>query len=129
MPTKGYQTLTLKSEVFEKLVGAYEKKKRDLIMEDIKSYTAYAQKLLEKAIEQDSIEGRFEIQSMEGDVIQLKDYYKMKNVELVIKQNKVYCRSDESGDCDHVGFVLSDPHVLKRATELGVKLRKAIQET
>ena len=125
MPTKGYQTITLKTSIFDKLVEAYEKEKRDLIMEDIKSYTAYAQKLLEKAIEQDTIEGRFGILSMDGDAIQVKDYYKMKNAEVIIRQNKVFCRLDGSGDCDHVGFVLSDPHVIKRASEVGVRLRKA----
>ncbi|HXQ92903.1 MAG TPA: hypothetical protein VN739_07830 [Nitrososphaerales archaeon] len=125
MPTKGYQTITLKTSIFDKLVEAYERKKRDLIMEDIKSYTAYAQKLLEKAIEQDSIEGRFEIQGRQDDTIQVKDYYKLRNAEVVFRQNKVYCRLDESGDCDHVGFVLSDPGVVRRATELGVRLRKA----
>ena len=62
---------------------------------------------------------------MQDDVIQVKDYYKLKNAEIVIRQNKVYCRLDESGDCDHVGFVLSDPAVIRRARELGVKLRKA----
>jgi uncharacterized protein (UPF0297 family) len=125
MPHKGYQTITLRTSIFDKLVEAYEKRKRDLIMEDIKSYTAYAQKLLEKAIEQDTIEGRFDILSMDGNTIQVKDYYKMKNAEVVILQNKVYCRLDESGDCDHVGFVLSDPSVIRRATDLGVRLRKA----
>lgn len=39
----------------------------------------------------------------------------------------VYCRHDRSGDCDHVGFVLADVYVIKRAKELGVKLRKAEQ--
>jgi hypothetical protein len=125
MPKYGYQTLTLKSSLIEKLVEAYEKKKRDLIMEDIKSYTAYAQKLLDKAIEQDTLEGRFAITDWIDDKVVVRDYYKVKNAEVQIKGGKVYCLLDESGDCDHVGYVLSDPRVVKRAKELGVKLRKA----
>ena len=125
MPTRGYQTITLKSTVYAKLLDAYERKKRDLIMEDIKSYTGYAQKLLERAIEQDILEGRFSIRAKEQDKIFVEDYYKMKNAEVVIRGGKVYCRLDGTGDCDHVGFVLSDPDVIKRAKELGVKLRKA----
>ena len=93
-------------------------------MEDIKSYTAYAQKLLEKAIEQDMFEGRFEILTFDGDMVLVKDHYKLKSAEVVIRQSRLYCRLDESGDCDHVGYVLSDPFVLKRAKELGVTLRK-----
>ena len=82
---------------------------------------------LEKAIEQDTIEGRFEIRSFDGDSILVKDYFKGKDAEVVIRQSRLFCRLDESGDCDHVGYVLSDPTVLKRANQLGVKLRKATQ--
>lgn len=115
MPSKGYQTLTLKVAVFAKLVDAYEKKKRDLIIEDIKSYTAYAQKLLEKAIEQDILEGRFEIEVRIHDKVVVIDHYRGKTAEVQIKQRKLFCLFDQTGDCDHVGFVLSDPSVLKRA--------------
>ena len=125
MPTKGYQTITLKNTVYAKLVDAYERKKRDLIMEDIKSYTGYAQRLLARAIEQDTLEGRFKIVSKEDDKIFVRDYYKLKTAEVVIKSGRVYCRLDQSGGCDHVGFVLSDPIVIKMAKELGVKLRSA----
>lgn len=97
-------------------------------MEDIKSYTAYAQKLLDKAIEQDTLEGRFEIFSFDGDIVSVRDYFRRKDAEVVIRQSKVFCRLDESGDCDHVGYVLSDPTVLKRAKQLGVRLRKATAE-
>jgi len=110
--------------VYAKLVDAYERKKRDLVMEDIKSFTAYAQKLLEKAIEQDVLEGRFEISDRIENKIIVKDYYKQKTGEVIIRQGRLYCLLDNSGDCDHVGFVLSDPGVIKRAKELGVKLRK-----
>ena len=94
-------------------------------MEDIKSYTAYAQKLLDKAIEQETLEGRFQITDNIDDKIVVRDYYRVKNAEVQIKGGRVYCLLDESSDCDHIGFVLSDPRVIKRAKELGVKLRKA----
>ena len=125
MPLRGYQTITLKQITFDKLVDAYEKRKRDLIMEDIKSYTAYAQKLLERSIEQDLLEGRFEIAEKYENKVLVKDYFRMRNAEIVIRGNRVFCELDKTGDCDHVGFVLSDPYVVKRAKELGVKLRKA----
>lgn len=125
LPKSGYQTITLRSTLFEKLVETYERKKRDLIMEDVKSYTAYAQKLLDRAIEQDTLEGRFEIIDRVDNRVVVKDYYKVKRVEVEIKNGRVYCLLDESSDCDHVGYVLSDPSVIKRARELGVKLRKA----
>jgi hypothetical protein len=127
MPTKGYQTLTLKSSVFAKLVDAYEKKKRDLVMEDIKSFTAYAQKILEKGIEQDILEGRFEIIERFENTIVVMDYFRGKSAEVSInKRGKLFCELDRESNCDHVGFVLSDPSVIKRARKLGVKLRKSM---
>jgi hypothetical protein len=126
LPTKGYQTITVKESVYAKLVDAYERKKRDLIMEDIKSYTSYAQKLLEFAIEQDTLEGRFRMISFDDNVIRVRDYFRQKDAEVeIIEKSKVYCRLDETGNCDHVGFVLANPLVVRRAKELGVKLRKA----
>ena len=110
--------------VYAKLIDAYEKRKRDLIMEDIKSYTAYAQRLLEKSIEQDTLEGRFRIADRYENTVVVRDYYRVKNAEVVIKSGKLFCELDRTGDCDHVGFILSDPQVIKRAKELGVKLRR-----
>lgn len=125
MPTKGYQTLTLKSSVFAKLVDAYEKKKRDLVMEDIKSFTAYAQKILEKGIEQDVLEGRFEITERFESTVVVMDYFRRKRAEVLInKKGGLFCELDDESNCDHIGFVLSDPSVIKRARELGVRLRK-----
>jgi hypothetical protein len=127
LPNRGYQTITLKTSVYAKLVDAYEQKKRDLVMEDIKSYTAYAQKILEKGIEQDVLEGRFEIIERFENTVVVMDFYRRKRVEVHInKKDRLYCELDGAGNCDHVGFVLSDPAVIKRAKELGVKLRKTL---
>lgn len=116
----------MRTELVRKLIETYEGKKRDLVMEDIKSYSAYAQKLLERAIEQDTIEGRFQFVSVEDNTVLVKDYLKAKTAEVVINEkSKVYCRLDATGECEHVGYVLSEPSVIKRAKELGVKLRKA----
>lgn len=128
MPTKGYQTLTLKSNVFAKLADAYEKKKRDLVMEEIKSFTAYAQKILEKGIEQDVLEGRFEITERFENMVVVMDYFRGKHAEILInKRGTLVCELDKKTNCDHVGFVLSDPSVIKRAEELGIKLRKSVR--
>jgi hypothetical protein len=64
--------------------------------------------------------------SLDNNVVYLKDYFRMKDVEVEIREkSKVYCGMDETGNCDHVGFVLANPLVIKRARVLGVKLRKA----
>ena len=123
---KGYQTIQLRESLGKKLKDAYELKKVNLFAkEDIKSYTAYAQKLLERAIDQDILEGRFEIINKFESSVLVKDYYRMKEAEVTLKGGKVFCELDHTSDCDHVGFILSDPEIIKRAQQLGVKLRKA----
>jgi hypothetical protein len=127
MPRQGYQTITVRERVYKKLMDAYQIKKRDLIVEDIKSYTGYAQKLIENGIERDilaSQEGRFEIIERYDNKLMVRDHYRVKYAEVAIRGGRLYCSLDETGDCDHVGFVLSDPDVIRRAKELGVKLRK-----
>ncbi len=122
---KGYQTLQIRETLHQKMKQAYEVKKVDLFAKQgIKSYTAYAQKLLERAVEQDLLEGRFEIMNKFENSVVVRDYYKVKDVEVTLKGGRVSCELDHSSDCDHVGFVLSDPEIIKRAQQLGVKLRK-----
>lgn len=123
---KGYQTIQIRESLQKKLKQAYETKKVDLFAkEDIKSYTAYAQKLLERAIDQDMLEGRFEIINKFENSVSVRDYYKVKDAEVTLKSGKVFCELDHTSDCDHVGFILSDPEIIKRAQQLGVKLRRA----
>lgn len=126
MNLKGYQTIQIPDALQNKLKQAYEIKKVDLFAkENIKSYTAYAQKLLGRAIDQDILEGRFEIINKFESSVSVRDYYKMKEAEVSLKGGKVFCELDHTSDCDHVGFILSDPEIIKRAQQLGVKLRKA----
>jgi hypothetical protein len=122
---KGYKTLQLREELHNKLVEAYEKRKQKLIMENIKSFTAFGQVLLERAIDAELLATRFEIVRMFEGTVVVRDYFRGKDAEVVIKNGKVFCELDDSGSCDHVGFVLHDPLVVKIAQEKGVKLRKA----
>ncbi len=93
-------------------------------MEDIKSYTAYAQMLLDKAIEQKLSKEPFEITDNVDDKIIIRDYYRVKNAEVRIKGGRVYCLLDESSDCDHVGFVLSNPQGDKAGKSSGLNFER-----
>ena len=122
---KGYVTIQIRESLQNKLKEAYELKKVDLFAkENIKSYSAYAQKLLERAIDQDILKGRFEIRNRFENTVTVRDYYRVKDADVTLKEGKVFCELDRSADCDHVGFVLSDPEIIKRAQQLGVKLRR-----
>ena len=123
---KGYATIQNRESLQKKLKEAYELRKVDLFAKQvIRSYTAYAQKLLERAIDQDVLKGRFEIVSRYDDKVEIRDYFKVKDIEVSLRGGRVYCEKDETGECIHTGFVLADPETIRRAQELGIKLRKA----
>lgn len=123
---KGYSTIQIRESLQKKLKEAYELRKVDLFAkQDVKSYTAYAQRLLERAIDQDVLKGRFEIVNRYDDKVQIRDYFKVKDVEVSLSGGRVYCEKDETGECIHTGYVLGDPETIRRAQELGIKLRKA----
>ena len=131
----GQRTVTIGSSAYAILTSAYEKNKVKLLeRENIKTLTEYARARLLRGVEEDILEGRYEILGRYDDTITVMDYYERVKVEVVIQPRggsegtmDVYCRHDRSGDCDHVGFVLADVDVIKRAKELGVRLRKAEQ--
>jgi hypothetical protein len=119
-------TIQIREALQKKLKEAYELKKVDLFAkQDIKSYTAYAQKLLERAVDQDILEGRFAIINRWEDGVEVRDYFRAKDVEVSLKGGRVFCEKDQTGECIHTGYVLADPEIIKRAQELGIKLRKA----
>lgn len=119
-------TIQIREALQKKLREAYELKKVDLFAkQDIKSYTAYAQKLLERAVDQDILEGRFAIINRWEDRVEVRDYYRVKDVEVSLTGGRVFCEKDQTGECIHTGYVLADPEIIKRAQELGIKLRKA----
>lgn len=128
------RTVTIGRSAYATLVSAYEKNKVKLLeRENIRTVTEYARARLLRGVEEDVLEGRFEIVGKSDNTISVMDYYEQVEVEVAIQSSEgggegtmeVYCRHDESGECDHVGFVLADVDVIKRARELGVVLRKA----
>ncbi len=125
--SRSQKTITIGKDVFSTLKETWEKNKATLVAKyDVTTYTAYAQKLIDIGIEQDTVEGRFEITNMFENTILLNDYFLVKqNIEIIIRNAKLFCQKDKTGDCLHVGYVLSSPVIRKRAKELGVKLRRA----
>ena len=127
MPGQTQRVLTLKKELYNQLEEVYEKKKVELFSKHaIKSPTAYASRLLERGLLQDSLQGYYEIIDTADDSIYVKDYRKKERIVTVeIRQGRVFCEYDHSGDCDHVGYVLANPYVAQKAKEKGVKLSRA----
>ena len=121
---KGQKTITVTESVYNKIREAYEGKKVDLFAkENVKSFTAYTQKLVVQALKVDLLEGRFEIINRLEDRVVVRDYFKAKDYEVWLRNGELYCEGEQKTECEHTGFVHSDPDTVKRAKELGIVLR------
>ncbi len=127
MTKQGKQgSITLSLELFSKLKETWKNNKSKLVVKyDVTTYTGYAQKRLEEGILEDTLEGRFDIIEKYEDRLTVRDYFRGKNAMVEIKRGKVFCELDETGNCEHDGFVLANPSIVQRAQELGVRLRKS----
>lgn len=113
--------------LYTRLQETYQKKKADLIMKhDIKSQTSYASHLIERGLLLDSLQPYYEIIDSTDDIVTVKDHRKKgKSFTVEIRQGKVYCEQDETGTCDHVGYILGSPYIIQKANEKGLKLSRA----
>jgi hypothetical protein len=124
--------VTIGRSAYAILTSVHEKNKVKLLeRENIRTLTEYARTRLLRGVEGDILEGRFEVTGRHDDTHSVMDYHQQVEAEVVIRQGRgpdrmmeVYCRHDRSANCDHVGFLLADADVMKRALGLGVVLRK-----
>ena len=127
---KGQKSVTLTETLHTKLTRVWEKNRDKLSRKyNVSTFTAYAQKLIERGVEEDILESRFEIVNRFENEIRVRDYFLAKDA--IVRLNVegpyavVYCELDKTGKCPHVGFVLSDAEALKVAKERGITLRKS----
>ena len=123
---KGQRSLTLTEEIYQSLRQTFEKRKVKIVTRyDAVTFTEYANRLVQRGLALENADGRFEILQKVENTVTVRDYYKGKDFDVVLKSGRVFCLSDKESDCDHVGFVLADPEIIKRAKDMGVKLRRA----
>lgn len=127
---KGQKSLTLSQSLHSKLTEVWEKNQVKLEKRySVSTFTGYAQQLIERGLEEDLLESRFEIVNRFENEIRVRDYFLVRDA--VVKLNVegpyavVYCELDRTGKCPHVGYVLSDAEVLKAAKQHGVSLRRS----
>ncbi len=126
---KGQRSLTLTETLHTKLTKCWEGNSEKLSKKyGVSSFTRYAQRLIESGLKEDLVETRFEIVNSE-DEIRIRDYLLSKDALVRLDAQgpyaRLYCELDRTGRCPHVGFMLSDPDVLKAAKERGITLRKS----
>jgi hypothetical protein len=127
MPGKTQGVITISKGLDDRLNEIYNRKRVELFSKhDIRSKTAYAQRLLERGLLQDDIQGYYEIVDQLDDVVHVKDYRKRERIIAVeIRSGKVFCELDQTGNCDHVGYILANPYIIQKAKEKGLKLSRA----
>ena len=123
---KGQRRLTLTEESTRRWGKPSKKEKFESLQgTDAVTFTEYANRLVQRGLALENADGRFEILQKVENTVTVRDYYKGKDFDVILKSGRVFCLSDRESDCDHVGFVLADPEIIKRAKDMGVKLRRA----
>ena len=133
MPGKGQRVLTIREKVYNDVKERWEGKKKELAARyNVTTLTGYAQALIQRALKAEESESRFEIVNRFENRTLVRDYFLVKDAEVVIRSPggsgryaTVYCELDRTGKCPHVGVVLSDPEVVERAKDYGLVLRRA----
>lgn len=130
MPNKGQKVLTIREKVYNEMKDAWEERKAELVARhNVTTLTGYAQALIERALRAEESEGRFEIINRFENHVMLRDYFLVKDADVMIKVEgdyaTVYCQLDRTGKCPHVGFILSDPETIEKSKGYGLVLRRA----
>lgn len=127
---KGQKSLALTEKLYDEISKFWGNNKQKLEKKyGVSSFTAYANHLLSKGVQEELLETRFEIVNRFENELRVRDYFLGRDatVRLVVDgpYGAVYCDLDKTGKCPHVGFVLSDSEVLKIAKEHGISFRRS----
>jgi hypothetical protein len=132
MPGKGQKVLTIREKIYAEVKERWDKKKGELAARyNVTTLTGYAQALIERALRAEESEARFEIVNRFENHTLVRDYFLVRDADVVIRSGgdsryaTVYCELDKTGKCPHVGVVFSDPEVVERAKDYGLVLRRA----
>lgn len=125
MPKAGFKSITVSESVYERFYSSYQKKKDELSMKGINSFSGYVTYMLEEMMQKDKTFARYapklEKISVDDDRVVLKDNIKNRIAEVAIQRGELICLLCEEKDCVHVGFVFSLPDVYEVLNSRGIK--------
>jgi predicted CopG family antitoxin len=128
MPRVGYTTITVRQEVYDKILKAYKERVKSSI-----SFSAWLSDYILEHLEEDELLSRYapglELIGVEYDTAFVKDWFIDRIVEVVIRDQGVgkrflHCRHCERDDCLHVGFCFAVREINKVLVERGFKQPK-----
>jgi len=125
MPKAGFKSITVSESVYDRFYSSYQKKKDELSMKGINSFSGYVTYMLEEMMQKDKTFARYapklEKISVDDDRVILKDNIKNRIAEVAIQRGELVCLLCEEKDCVHVGFVFSLPDVYEVLNSRGIK--------
>ncbi len=131
MPKPGFKSITVSENVYNKFFKVYEKRKNDLELKGITSFSGYLTSMMEETmIKQEAFAKQapfMEKISIDIDRVLLKDNKKNRIVEVILKNGELRCLVDEKTDCIHIGFVYSLPEVYMIMNNKGIRIPKPLR--
>lgn len=131
MPKPGFKSITVSENVYNKFFKVYEKRKNDLELKGITSFSGYLTSMMEETMIKHEAFAKqapfMEKISIDIDRVLLKDNKKNRIVEVILKNGELRCLLDEKTDCIHIGFVYSLPEVYMIMNNKGVRIPKSLR--
>ncbi len=128
MPKPGFKSITVSQNVYNKFFHIYERKKNDLELKGITSFSGYLTSIMEEMMFRHETFAKYapliEKISVDQDRIVLKDNKKNRIVEILLRNGELQCLLDEKNDCVHIGFVYSLTEVYSIMNIKGIKIPK-----
>ena len=115
MPQAGQKTITISGARLKKLEDRYVKEK---IEHPTLSFSAFITESALMELERKNILREAQLISLIGEnngIITLKDFQRNTTfIEIQIKDTNLFCVTDKTDNCIHVGFALALPEIRKR---------------
>ena len=131
MPKPGFKSITVSEYVYNKFFKVYEKRKNDLELKGITSFSGYLTSMMEETMIKHEAFAKqapfMEKISIDIDRVLLKDNKKNRIVEVILKNGELRCLVDEKTDCIHIGFVYSLPEVYMIMNNKGIRIPKSLR--
>ena len=130
MPKPGFKSITVSENIYKKFFNVYEKRKNDLELKGITSFSGYLTSMMEEMMSKHEAFAKqapfMEKISIDSDRVLIKDNKRNRIAEVILRNGELRCLLDEKIDCVHIGFVYSIPEVYFVLNNKGMKAPKAL---
>ena len=114
MPNIGFTSITVSQEVYDRFFEVYEKKKPELILEGINSFSGYVTGQIQETMKAHKTKMRFGVIMAEKGRLVIYDSHIDRIIEIDPRKGDYgYCLHCERDNCLHCGFAVSLPQFYK----------------